>query len=92
MNQVQTNQGQNKPSSPQPPEHHYRFRWSLVAIPLTILAFFWLFNGLERSFEFEAILEYLRVRQEDKSVRLACLGMVLIAVTLIAKVMRHNSK
>jgi hypothetical protein len=93
MNQVHPNQGQNNPPGPpQPIEHHYRFRWPLLAIPLAILAFFWLFNGLERSFEFDAILEYLRVSHEDKFVRLACLGTVLIAATLIVKVMRHNSK
>jgi len=93
MNQIQTSQTPNKPSSPpQPPDPHYRFRWSIVVVVLVVLAFFWLRDGLDASFQFQDVLDYLRVRHEDKYVQLACLAIVLIAVTLIAKAVKRDSK
>lgn len=93
MNQIQTSQTPNKPPvSPPPPEPHYRFRWTLVMVVLVILAFFWLRDGVEASFRFQDVLDYLRIRHEDKYVQVACLAIVLIAVTLITKIMRRDSK
>jgi Na+/H+ antiporter NhaC len=93
MNQNQPNQMANRPlMPPQPPEPEYRFRWSIVAVVLAVLAFFWLRDGVDVSFQVQDVLDYLRIRHQDKYVQLACLGIVLIAVTLIAKTMRRDSK
>ena len=93
MNQPQANQQQNQPLMPsRPPEPKYRFRWSVfLGAPLVVLFFFWLLNGVEVSFSFESIMERLHVLQEHKYVRLACLGVLLIAVTIIAKTLKNHS-
>jgi len=92
MNQPQTNQQQQPSMRPQPPEPKYKFRWSVfLGIPLIVLFFFWLINGVESSFSFESIMEQLHVVQEHKYVRLACLGVLLIAVTVIVKTLKNHS-
>jgi hypothetical protein len=93
MNQMQTSQTPNTPPvAPPPPEPHYRFRWTLVMVVLVILGFFWLRDGVEMSFRFQDVLDYLRIRHEDKYVQVACLAIALIAVTLIARILRRDSK
>jgi len=87
---IQRNMAQNQQPNqqpPQPPEPQYRFRWGVfVGIPIAIIAFLWLLKGIEPAFEFEDIMQYLGVLKEERYVRLACLGIVLIAITLIIKV------
>jgi hypothetical protein len=79
---------QQPPQPPQAPEPQYRFRWGIfVGIPLVVLAFLWLLKGIEPAFQFEGIMRHLGVLQEERYVRLACLGIVLVAVILIAKVL-----
>jgi hypothetical protein len=79
---------QQPPQPPEPPEPQDRFRWGIfVGIPLVVLAFLWLLKGIEPAFQFEDIMRYLGVLQEERYVRLACLGIVLVAVILIAKVL-----
>ena len=93
MNQAQAHQpSQQQSPPPQPAPPKYRFRWAILAVPLTIGAFFWLRNGVEASFQFEDILKYLDVRAEGRYVRLACLAAVLIAVTLVVKNIRVRKK
>ncbi len=76
---------------PQAPEPQYRFRWGIfVGIPLVVLAFLWLLKGIEPAFQFEDIMRYLGVLQEERYIRLACLGVVLITATLIAKAMMNR--
>jgi hypothetical protein len=93
MNQAQSNQqSQRLRPPPQPPPPKYRFRRAILAVPLTIGAFFWFRNGVDASFQFQDILEYLNVRHEDRYARLACLGVLLIAVTAIVKHARARRK
>jgi hypothetical protein len=93
MNQQQTSQQQNQlPVPPQPPEPKYKFRWSIfLGVPLAALFFFWLLNGVEASFSFESIMERLHVIQQHKYARLACLGVVLVAATIIVKTLKNHS-
>ena len=93
MNQPQTNQQQNQPfMPPRPPEPKYKFRWSVfLGVPFIVFLFFWLLNGVEPSFSFENIMEQLRVVQKHKYVRLACLGVLLVAVTIIVKTLKNHS-
>ena len=77
---------------PEPPEPQYHFRWGIfVGIPLVVLAFFWLLKGIEPSFAFEDIMQYLGVLHEARYIRLACLGIVLITATLIVKSLTNHS-
>lgn len=77
---------------PQSPEPQYRFRWGIfVGIPLLVPAFFWLLKGIEPSFAFEDIMQHLGVLYQERYIRLACLGIVLITVTLIVKSLRSHS-
>ena len=79
------------PQPPEPPEPEYRFRWAIfVGIPLVILIFLWLLSGITPSFQFADIMEYLEVAQQNAYVRLGCLGILLIAITLIIKVLTRN--
>jgi len=93
MNPLQKNPISNHPVNPQPPEPKYRFRWPIfVGIPLVTLAFLGVLRRLEPSFQFEEIMRYLDVTHENKYARLAALGIVLIAVTLIVKSLGNHSK
>jgi predicted membrane metal-binding protein len=78
---------------PRPPEPKYRFRWSVfVGVPLVICALLFVLNGIEPSFQFEDIMYSLRVMQEERYVRLACLGVVCIAVILIVKLFKNHPR
>ncbi|MFC1762821.1 hypothetical protein ACFL6U_12180 [Planctomycetota bacterium] len=93
MPPTQNNPPQNQQQTPPPPpEPKYSFRWSaILGVPLAALAFFWVLNGLEPSFQFEDLLSTLGVLQRHKYVRLGCLGVLLIAVILIVKTLKHHS-
>ena len=83
---------QMNPQPPQPPEPRYRFRWAIfVGIPLVILIFLWLLSGITSSFQFTDIMDSLDVVNENAYVRLACLGVFLIAITLIVKSLKNHS-
>jgi hypothetical protein len=85
-------QPQNQPP-PQPPDPKYRFRWEyFVGIPLVIAVFLWLLNGIEPSFEFEQLMQWLDVEHQDRYVKLTCLGVLLIAITLLVKVFKNKSE
>jgi hypothetical protein len=87
---VPPHQEQQQPNQQfqEPPEPQYRFRWGVfVGIPIVILAFLWLLKGIEPAFEFEDIMQYLGILHKDRYVRLTCLGIVLITITLIVKVL-----
>lgn len=87
---VAPNQQPNQ-QPPQPPEPQYRFRWGIfIGIPLVVLAFLWLLKGIEPAFQFEDIMQYLGVLHEERYIRLACLGIVLIATILISKVLMKS--
>lgn len=73
------------PNQPPPPKPVYRFRWELIGVVLLIGAFLWLLAGAEPSFQFEDLMQTLGVSDRESYVRLACLGTVLIAATLIIK-------
>ena len=76
-----------------PPEPKYRFRWSVfVGVPLVVCALLFVLNGIEPSFQFEDIMRALRVIQEERYVRLACLGVVCIAVLLCVRLFRNHSR
>ena len=78
---------------PQPPEPKYRFRWSVfVGVPLVVAVVLFLLNEIEPSFEFEDIMRSLHVIQEERYVRLACLGVVCIAVLLGVRLFRNHSR
>ena len=80
------------PQPPEPPEPQFRFRWSIfVGIPLVILAFLWLLGNIIPSFQFTDIMDSLDVVNENAYVRLACLGIFLIAITLIVKSLKNHS-
>ncbi len=92
MPQVQQRFAQ-KQHQQRPPEPKYRFRWSaFVGVPLVVAVVLFLLNGIEPSFEFEDIMHALQVIQEDRYVRLACLGIVCIAIILIVKLFRNHSR
>ncbi len=77
--------------SPEPPEPQYRFRWGIfVGLPIVVLSFLWLLKGVEPAFEFVDVMRWLEVMHEERYIRLACLGIVLIAITLIVKVLTNN--
>ena len=93
MNPIQRTPIPKQPANPQPPEPKYRFRWPIfIGIPLVTLAFFAVTHRIEPSFQFEDIMRYLNVIQEDKYARLVSLGIVIISVTLIMKLLRNHSK
>lgn len=82
----------NQPPPP-PPKPVYRFRWELVGVVLLIGVFLWLLAGAEPSFQFEDLMRTLNVSGQESYVRLACLGAVLVAVTLIVKyAITHRKK
>jgi len=86
------NQQPNQPP-PQPPEPRYRFRWSIyIGVPLVIAVFLWLLKGADISFSFKDIMRSLNVAQEERYIRLACLGTLLIVITLIVKSFRNHSR
>ena len=75
-----------------PPKPKYRFRWSVfVGVPLVVAALLFLLNGIEPSFQFEDIMRALHVFHEDRYVRLACLGVVCIALLLGVRLFRNHS-
>jgi hypothetical protein len=61
-----------------------------LGVPLAALFFFWLLSGVEASLSFESIMERLHVIQQHKYARLACLGVVLVAATIIVKTLNHS--
>ena len=71
---------------PSPPEPKYEFRWSaFVGVPLAICLFLFLLNGMDPSFRFVDIMNWLNVVQQNHYVRLACLAVLCITVILILK-------
>jgi len=59
---------------------------------ITAGIFLWLLSGITPSFQFLDITGALGVVQENAYVRLACLGVLLIAITLIVKALKHHSR
>lgn len=89
MTPVPQNQQQNQQTPPPPPpEPKYRFRWPILAVVLAVMGFFWVLNGVTPSFRFDDVLELLNVVQRGTYTQLACLGVVVIAVTLIIKTLK----
>lgn len=88
---VQRIQPPEQEQNRQPPEPNYRFRWEVfLGIPLLVLAFLWLLQGIDPSFEFDDVMDALSVAGRDQYVHLACLGALLIAIILIVKAIHNN--
>lgn len=88
MSPMQSNQ---QPAPPPPPEPEYRFRWAIyLGIPLVVLVFLYGLHGIEPSFVFPDIMKALDVVNDSAYVRLACLAVVLVAITLLVKVLRRH--
>lgn len=70
---------------PDPPEPKYRFRWSLLGIPLAIGVVLFLINNIDSSFQFEDVMRFLNVNNQNRYVRLACLCVFSLVVLLVYK-------
>ena len=79
------------PPEPEPPEPKYRFRWAIfVGIPVTIGALLFVLNGIEPSFEFEDLMRWAGVLNQNRYVRLGCLCVACLVILLIAKLFRNK--
>ena len=88
---IQRNQPPEQEQNQQRPQPQYHFRWEVfVGIPVLVLALLWLLNGIAPSFEFENLMDTLDVVSGDRYVRLACLGVLLIATILAIKAFGNN--
>ena len=90
---------QNQQFNPQmqqpvtPPEPQYQFRWAtLVGTVIVVLIFLWMLDGIQLSFTFKDIMNYVGIIHQQKFRHLTCLCIVLIAMTLIWKSLRNNSR
>ena len=87
---IQRNQPPEQEQNQQRPQPEYHFRWEVfVGIPVLALALLWLLN-VAPSFEFEDLIDALNVVGRDKYVRLACLGVLLLATVLAIKAFGNN--
>lgn len=83
---------QQPPQPPQPQQPRYRFRWPIyVGIPAVVIVFLWFVSGMDVVFSFADITDALGVRNANRYVLLACLGIVCVTVLLIMKVFRKKN-
>ena len=82
-----------QPEPPEPPEPRYRFRWAIfLGVPLVVGAILFVLNGIEPSFRFADIMQWLGVINQNRYVRLACLCVVCLVALLIVKLFRNKSE
>ena len=64
-----------------------------MVVPLTFLVAAWFLNGVDGSaIEFEEIMEWLRVRDHERYVRLVVLAILLVGLVGVARVIKGAKK
>ncbi len=84
---------QNQP--PQPPQQEdeqpeLRFRWGLLAVPITVALFLWFVTGMKIGFGFADIAGLLGVVQMNRYVLLAGLAVLCITVLCLVRWFRRR--
>ena len=68
------------------------FHWFLVLVPLVILFFMWLAQGIEPSLHWTQLLDLLGVKNRDRYTRLFTLGCIATAFVAILRILKgHRS-
>ena len=75
---------------PQRRRRKKNFRWEFLLIPAAIFLVLYLLNGIEIGFEFEDVMDALKVRDQVRYRQLAVAGLIAVAIVAIAKVLRGS--
>jgi len=89
-NNVPNQQANEMPQPPLRPQYRFRTAWWL-GVPVIVIVFLWFIGGLDVAFSFLDIASVFGVALTDRYVLLACLGIVLITITLIAKALTKKN-
>lgn len=71
-----------------PRRRTWRVRWELITVPLTAGITLWFISTLDPSCTWSDLCDAVGARNVDLYGRLACLGILLIAVTLCIRILR----
>ena len=66
------------------------FRWEFLLIPAAIFLVLYLLSGIEIAFEFEDVMDSLKVRGQIRYRQLAVAGLIALAIVAIVKVLRGS--
>lgn len=77
---------------PRRPRAKPRFRWSIVLVPLALLFAAWVIGNVKPAGTWADVLDFLRVRHRERYSMLACSGLVVICVVLIARILGSTKK
>ncbi len=65
-----------------------RFNWAFVLVPAAILLVLWIISGVEPAGTWGDVMNFLDVKNRERYTMLGCLGLVVVAVVLAARILR----
>jgi hypothetical protein len=69
-----------------------KFRIALLAVPLAVFLAMWIGSGISIGFGWNEVMNKLHVHNKEAYSRLACLGLVAVAIVTVARIMRKEQK
>ena len=76
---------------PQRPQQKKRFRWWIVSSILAVLFAAWVIDRIDPAFEWQDLVQSVGARYKPYA-QLACLGLTICAVCVIARILGYGKK
>ena len=68
------------------------FRWSLVWVPLAVLAAVWLMNGVEPAGSWDEFLDAIAIENRKRFTSIAILGTLICSALIVARVLGYRKE
>ena len=68
------------------------FRWSLVWIPLAVLAAMWLMNGVEPAGTWNEFMNAIGIENKPRYTAIAILGTLICSALIVARVLGYGKE